>query len=146
MLQDALKSQGPVPIRFKTGLDERLKIVLDGMPIGVCWASIDDGSIQFMNRKIIEMLGYTPAEVPTLPELVRVAFADPQQRAAATLKMVQIIGSHSLVEMDIPSQEAGLISKDGMRRTISFGGVVAPEAGWIVATFLDLSERAKASS
>jgi diguanylate cyclase (GGDEF)-like protein len=134
-------SSNLVPIGYKTKLDDRLKVVLDGMPVGVTWARIEDGSIEYMNRRFRQMIGYTADELPTVYDFFSTCFADPAKAAQAGAATRLLLATDHLVEMEIPAQEIELVARDGTRRCVAFGGTILPEAGWMVATFLDQSDR-----
>ncbi|HEV7274977.1 MAG TPA: sensor domain-containing diguanylate cyclase [Devosiaceae bacterium] len=129
------------PITFRTRLDDKLKLVLDSMPVGVTWANLEDGTLAYANRRFSELTGYEVSDIPTIGDFFEAAFDDPADLAAAHEGVAQIFGSNNLVEMEFPSMELTIRCKDGVRRTMAFGLVVLPEAGWMVATYLDLTDR-----
>lgn len=141
MPQAANTTSTVTPIGFRTRLDERLKLVLDSMPVGVTWASLEDGTLAYANRRFSELTGYQIADIPTLNDFLEAAFDDPADLAAAHAGVSHIFGGNNLVQMEFPSMEITIRCKDGSHRTVAFGLVVLPEAGWLVATYLDLTDR-----
>lgn len=141
MAQPVTNTTTVTPIGFRIRLDERLKLVLDSMPVGVTWARLDDGAIVYANGHFTKLTGYEIADIPTLQLWLEAAFDDPAVRAAAQAALSKIIGSNTLVQTEYPSREFTIRCKNGEHRTVAFGLVVLPEAGWVVATFLDLTDR-----
>ena len=141
-MPQAFKTASTVtPIGFRTRLDERLKLVLDSMPVGVTWASLEDGTLAYATRRFSELTGYQIADIPTLDDFFEAAFDNPVDLAAAHEGISHIFGANTLVQMEFPSMEITIRCKDGGHRTVAFGLVVLPEAGWLVATYLDLTDR-----
>lgn len=141
MPQTANSSSTVTPIGFRTRLDERLKLVLDSMPVGVTWATLDDGTLAYANRRFVELTGYEIADIPTLDAFFQAAFDQPDDLAAARAGVAHIFGGNNLVQMQFPDMEITIRCKDGDHRTMAFGLVLLPEAGWLVGTYLDLTDR-----
>lgn len=99
MPQAANTTSTVTSIGFRTRLDERLKLVLDSMPVGVTWANLQDGTLAYANRRFTELTGYQIADIPTLDDFFAAAFDNPADLAAARGGISQIFGGNNLVQM-----------------------------------------------
>ena len=43
--------------------EQSLRVVLDAMPVGVSWATLDDGKIVYVNRRFTEIFGYVVGDL-----------------------------------------------------------------------------------
>src|SRR5690606_5171076 len=101
-----------------------LKLVLDGMPVGVTWAALDDGTLAYANRRFVELTGYEIADIPNLDAFSTAAFDQPDDLAAARAGVAHIFGANNLVQMQFPDMEITIRCKNGDHRTMAFGLVV----------------------
>lgn len=135
------KSGAVLPIGYKTRLDDKLKLVLDSMPIGVTWARLEDGATAYTNRKFTELTGYELEDIPTIDAMFAAFYDDPEDRRRATEGVQPFLRKTNLEEVEFPPLEVTIRCRDGGRKTIALGLVVLPSAGWMVATYLDLTDR-----
>jgi diguanylate cyclase (GGDEF)-like protein len=119
----------------------RLQIVLNALPIAISWASLEDTHILFMNRKFTEMFGYVLDDFKTVPEWVDKTYPNAEQRANAEASWYKYFSNPTEQEFEIDPVEVDVLCKDGTVKTTIIGGVILPEAGWALATFVDISER-----
>ncbi|HJV65316.1 MAG TPA: PAS domain S-box protein [Geomonas sp.] len=59
--------------------EELLKVLMEEMPVGIGWTD-ESGSVQYLNSCLIEWLGYTLSEVPTMDLWLLRALPDPGYR------------------------------------------------------------------
>jgi len=107
----------------------------------VSWARLDDFRIVFWNRKLTETFGYAFGEFETVPEWIQAVSPDPERITEAREKWFPYFQTPAIHEIDFPPQEVEVICKDGTIKTAILGGVVLPQSGWIVVTFVDISDR-----
>lgn len=122
-------------------LEERLRIALDAMPVAVSWARLEDMRIEFTNRKFTELFGYTIEDVPSIPRWLERAYADDADRKRAARAWTRTGRTDAQGRREIEPFEVEVRCKDGSLRSILHGGVVLPEAGWALATFVDITDR-----
>lgn len=129
-----------VPIGLKTRMDDRMRAALNAMPVAVSWYRMDNGRVEFMNRRFTELFGYTPDAVGDVYELMRKIFVDPVQAERAIEGSQRLIASGIVDEVRLPSEEIEAFRRDGTRLFTSFSGVMLPEANMCLATFMDITE------
>ena len=130
---------------FDTRLDEhtsrRLRVLLDAMPVPISWATLSDAHITFMNRKFFQVFGYTVEDFPTVQEWVDKAYPNPEHQARAAASWFKYFSKPTVHEFEIEPVEVDVKCKDGAIKTAILGGVILPEAGLALATFVDISDR-----
>jgi diguanylate cyclase (GGDEF)-like protein len=121
--------------------DSQLQIVLNSMPIAISWASLEDSRILFMNRKFTEMFGYVVGDFETVTDWVEEVYPNKEQRDNAVASWFKYFGNPTPHEFEIDQVEVDVLCHDGSIKTTLLGGIILPEAGWALATFVDISER-----
>lgn len=121
--------------------DRRLRMVLDAMPVAVSLASLESGRIIFMNRKFTQLFGYRVGDLATLHDWVQQAYPNVEHRDRAVKSWCAYFGTPSLDEFEIEPVEVDVRCSDGTIKTAIHGGMILPEPGWAMATFVDISER-----
>jgi PAS domain S-box-containing protein len=118
-----------------------LRLVLSAMPIGVSWANLADQKILFMNQKFIEIFGYVLSDFENISEWnARVYLFDEDRTLIAnTWEVFLTDPDHSKV--NIEPLEVRVRCKDDTVKTVILSGVILREAGWALATFVDISDR-----
>jgi diguanylate cyclase (GGDEF)-like protein/PAS domain S-box-containing protein len=111
------------------------------MPIGVSWANLADQKILFMNHKFIEIFGYTLSDFENIADWnARVYLFDEDRTLIAnTWEVFLTDPDHSKV--NIEPLEVRVRCKDDTVKTVILSGVILREAGWALATFVDISDR-----
>ncbi len=111
------------------------------MPVGVSWATLTDQKIVFMNRKFTEIFGYVVGEFVDIPDWIKRSypFAEDRERCAQRWGAYFLDPDHC--EFSIDPIEIRVLCKDGTIKTILHSGVILPDTGWALATFVDISER-----
>jgi diguanylate cyclase (GGDEF)-like protein/PAS domain S-box-containing protein len=135
-----------MPIQDLPQTAQALRVAIDAMPVGVSWANLSDRKILFMNRKFTEIFGYTVGDFADIGAWVEQTypFAEDRELVAATWG-TYLEAQQSLVltesPLELPSIEVRVRCKDGAVKTILNSGILLPETGWALATFVDITER-----
>lgn len=129
-----------VPIGLRRQINDQLRAALEGMPVAVSWASIEDGRVLFANRKHLETFGHGIGDTPTISDFLNRVVVDKQWAKVATEGLQAIIAQHPTKRLELPATEQDVLCKDGSRKTILFSSAVLPEAGWIITTCLDVTD------
>jgi diguanylate cyclase (GGDEF)-like protein/PAS domain S-box-containing protein len=118
-----------------------LRLVLSAMPIGVSWANLADQKIVFMNHKFTEIFGYKLSDFADIADWnERVyPFAEDKTLIASTWEVFLADPDHSKVTIE--PLEVRIRCKDHTVKTVILSGVILREAGWALATFVDISDR-----
>jgi diguanylate cyclase (GGDEF)-like protein/PAS domain S-box-containing protein len=135
-----------MPIQDLPQTAQALRVAIDAMPVGVSWANLSDRKILFMNRKFTEIFGYDLGDFANIADWVEQTypFAEDRELVAATWgTYLEAQQSLLLTEspFEIPPIEIRVRCKDGTVKTILNSGILLPETGWALATFVDITER-----
>jgi diguanylate cyclase (GGDEF)-like protein len=133
-------SAGKKVAPFEQRLQHRLQAVLEAMPVAVSWASLQTQQIEFVNREFTGMFGYVLGDHATVSEWIETTYINPMhaQRAGDMwYKHFQNITSETV---QIPQVEVDVRCKDGSVKSTLLGGVILPDVGWALATFVDITE------
>ncbi|OGT82571.1 MAG: hypothetical protein A3H91_03770 [Gammaproteobacteria bacterium RIFCSPLOWO2_02_FULL_61_13] len=133
-------SAGKKVVPFEQRLQDRLQAVLEAMPVAVSWASLKDQKIEFMNRKFTEMFGYVLGDHPTVQHWIESTYINPAHAARAGDMWYRHFQNLATVTVAIPQVEVDVLCKDGTIKSTLLGGVILPDVGWALATFVDISE------
>ena len=126
--------------QFEQRLQHRLQAVLEAMPVAVSWASLQNQHIEFVNRKFTEMFGYVLEDHPTVSQWITNNYVNPEQARRTEETWLPYFQDQSAETVHIPQVEVDVRSKDGCIRNTLIGGVILPDLGWALATFVDISE------
>src|SRR5271156_6812492 len=135
-----------MPIQDLPQSAQALRVAIDAMPVGVSWANLSDRKILFMNRKFTEIFGYGFGDFADIGDWVEKTypFAEDREQVAATWG-TYLAAQKSLVltesPLEVPSIEVRIRCKDGTIKTVLNSGILLPETGWALATFVDITER-----
>src|SRR5690606_3238458 len=69
------------------------------------------------------------------------AYPDPVQVTRARNMWLHHFGNMTSDTVEIPQVEVDVRCKDGSVRTTLLGGVILPDTGWALATFVDITDR-----
>ncbi len=140
------KSSGAKVVRFEQRLQHRLQAVLEAMPVAVSWASLQDQTIEFVNRKFTEMFGYVLGDHATVSQWIESTYINPDQARRTEETWFPYFQDLSAETMQIPQVEVDVRCKDGSIRNTLVGGVILPDVGWALATFVDISKLKKSEA
>lgn len=118
-----------------------LQVAIDAMPVGVSWANLSDQAIIFTNRKFTEIFGYDCGDFRNIADWVERTYPRAEDRELVAQTWGAYLASPMPAEVSIPSIEIHVLCRDGSVKTILHSGVILPETGWALATFVDISER-----
>jgi diguanylate cyclase (GGDEF)-like protein/PAS domain S-box-containing protein len=125
---------------------QALRLAIDAMPVGVSWANLSDRKILFMNRKFTELFGYTYGDFADIGAWVQQTYPFAEDRElVASIWGAYLAAQQALVltesPLEIPPIEIRIRCKDGAIKTVLNSGILLPETGWALATFVDITER-----
>ncbi|WP_263350864.1 sensor domain-containing diguanylate cyclase [Acidicapsa acidisoli] len=118
-----------------------LEVVLSAMPVGVSWANLADQKIVFMNRKFTEIFGYTLSDFEDISDWNRRVYPFPEDQDLITETWVKRLTAKKPTEVAIEPLEVCIRCLDGSHKTVILSGVILPDAGWVLATFVDITDR-----
>ena len=114
-----------------------LQTIMDAEPIAISWAGVDR-KFQYLNKKFIELFGYTLEEIPTIADWYRVAYPDEAERERAISSAPSVLQAGDPNKAS-PRTERKITCKDGSVRSVEIMGIFA--AGRMVTMFNDITER-----
>ena len=123
-----------------------LEVALESMPVGVSWAKVEDQSLVFTNRAFQEMFGYTAHDFKDIDDWIERAYPESEHRALARQKWGEYFQRPNQHEFTVEPIEICVRSKVGTLKTVIVSGVILPDTGWALATFVDISERKESES
>lgn len=121
---------------------ENFKQLIEQSPLATVVASLrENNKIEMLNRRFIEMFGYTAKDLPDLEHWWPLAYPDPAYRAEVRKKwsarVKDVIADHGSIE----PMTAIVTCKDGSQRHIEFHNSSIGENS--LTTFIDITERKK---
>jgi len=119
---------------------EALRIAIEAMPVGVSWARLSDQKILFMNRTFTEIFGYQDQDFTNITDWIERAYPYAEDRTRADSAWGAYFAAPQRQQYAIEPIEIRVRCKDGEIKTILNSGVILPEAGWALATFVDISD------
>lgn len=111
---------------------------LENMPAGCIWMDID-GNIEYINKYLVEVFGYTLNEIPTLQVLFAHIFPDPEQRQRAHAAHIGTFFRQKKTGTLPESLETRITRKDGTIRQVIVNA--HPIGNRILAVLTDITER-----
>lgn len=121
--------------------ETKLQALLDYSPVGVA-LTLEDGNLEYVNRKFTEMFGYVREDVPTEEIWFQRVYPDPALRATVVPRWTELVRAASRDGTAIPSREATLVCKDGSSRHVQVNGAVVNRR--LMVMMVDLTERRRA--
>jgi diguanylate cyclase (GGDEF)-like protein/PAS domain S-box-containing protein len=118
-----------------------LQTALSAMPVGVSWAQLSDQKIVFMNRKFTEIFGYTLTDFPYISDWNDAVYLFEEDRARIAQTWERYVVSDDASKSAIEPSEVRIRCKDGAIKTVILSGVILHETGWVLATFVDITDR-----
>jgi diguanylate cyclase (GGDEF)-like protein/PAS domain S-box-containing protein len=125
-----------------------LQVAIDAMPVAVAWANLSDLKLVYVNRKFTETFGYHAGDFRDVPEMIEATYLHQEDRELiANTWGVHLnrAGLHEsgpgAAEIAIEPIEIRMRCRDGTTKTILNSGILLPEHGCVLATFVDISDR-----
>jgi PAS domain S-box-containing protein len=124
-------------IRALEESEERFRMIVESAPVGI---AINDlaGNIVYLNKYLIELLGYTLDDVSTLDKWMKLAYPDEDLRNEVVEKWKVAIELAAKGE-SLPLIEYPVCCKDGTVKQIDFRPAISDNLIYIILT--DLSEK-----
>ncbi|HMK76060.1 MAG TPA: PAS domain S-box protein [Thermodesulfobacteriota bacterium] len=117
--------------------ENRLQALLDASPVGISWADMD-GNIKYVNRKFVQLFGYTVEDIPTVAEWRRLVYPDPAHRETVPSLIAKLTEARKQGR-EIRPMEMTIKCKDGSTRYVEQMGTFVSNR--ILAIYNDLTER-----
>jgi PAS domain S-box-containing protein len=120
--------------------DEMLHSLIEHSPVAML---IDvgieaDEHVELINRRFVDLFGYTMDDVPDVRHWWRIAYPDEQHREAVRDEWLKRVESAVAIHSQIEPMEATVTCKDGSTRYVSIG--LASIGVRNIVTFVDLTE------
>jgi len=103
-----------------------------------------NGTLAEINKRFVQLFGYTYMDLPSLAEWWLLAFPEPAYRAWVIETWTAAVSHATATGTDIEPIEYRVTCKNGMVRTVMISGIVT--GGDILATFFDLTENKQAET
>jgi diguanylate cyclase (GGDEF)-like protein/PAS domain S-box-containing protein len=123
-----------------------LEAVLSAMPVAVSWATISDQKIVFMNCKFTEIFGYVVGDFSDITTWIESTYPFAEDREQCAQRWGAYFLDPVHCNLSIDPIEIRVQCKDGTIKTILHSGVILPDTGWALATFVDISERKRSET
>lgn len=123
--------------------EETRRKILDAAPMAMAIVNID-GTIEYINRKAVEVFGYPHTDIPTMERWWVQAYPDPAYRKEVVDTWMGRVHKAYEAGTEIPGSEFRVTRKDGRVITCRIFGVIA--AGKVFVMFDDISRRVEAES
>lgn len=123
---------------------EALEQALENMPVGVSWARLEDQALLFTNARFTEMFGYTDADFVDIFDWIERAYPIEADKITARQRWKQHLDRPCERKTTLESYEVSVRTKTGEVKSVIVGGVLLPDTGWALATFVDISEQKRA--
>ncbi len=120
---------------------DALRTAIEAMPVAVSWASLADQRILFTNCKFSELFGYGLGDFASISDWVERAYPYAEDRELVAQTWGRHLANSESKRLEIESIEIRVLCRDGSEKTILNSGILLPEAGWALATFVDITDR-----
>lgn len=118
-----------------------LRTMIDWAPMIVGMVNIADQRIEFANRRLDEITGYTLDDLPNLDAWWALAFPDPERRRIAQSNWMSASGSYPGKAQKVESSESLVTCRDGSVKIIDFHLIPLVGRNVILVFGVDLTER-----
>jgi len=118
--------------------EAKLQAILDSSPVPIAWTD-SSGRIEYINRKVTELFGYTLEDIPTVERWYALAYPSEETRKSVVEAWTQATNIAKQTGCPIPSFEATVACKDGTQRDVSVAGALVGDRQLVM--FSDLTER-----
>lgn len=122
---------------------ERFQTLLDKAPVAMAFVE-PDGSVQFLNARFTELLGYDRRHLPTIEQWFVQAFPEGPGREEARARWRQVLPLIGHATTTQPTFEHELRCYDGSTRIVSVTGIALPDG--VLVSYQDLTERRQAEA
>ncbi len=120
---------------------QALRLILEGLPLALSWASLRDGRILYMNRACRQLFQCETAMYATVDALIDGAYPLADDRARARALWAGLWSAEARDPLPIGSTLVHVRGRDGGLLSLAHRGILLPDAGVGVAVFEDVTER-----
>ena len=121
--------------------EQRFRLLTEEAPLGIALQGPDRG-FRYLNPRLVELVGYDLAEVPTWERWLARAYPDPALRAAVMADWEEDFGHHQESE-HTHARVTSVTCKDGTVKSINIRSRCLADGGWLM-TFEDETLRKRA--
>jgi len=121
--------------------EERFRKIVEQAPIAMAIVGMD-GTIEFINRKAVEVFGYVSEDIPTMERWWAQAYPDEQYRNEVVTGWMSLVNKAIQEGTEIPGHEYQVTCKDGTVKTMVISG--AHISGKVFVLFDDMTKRKQA--
>ena len=118
--------------------EERLSKILEQSPLSMAIVGLD-GTIEYINKKAVEIFGYLPEDIPNMDRWWAQAYPDEAYRKEVVSTWMGHVYKAIADHHDIEGGEYCVTCKDGVVKTVFIFGV--PVSNKIFVMFDDITER-----
>ena len=117
-----------------------LEVALASMPVGISWARVEDREILFTNCKFRELFGYTEKDFENLDDWIERAYPFLEDRILARSAWDDYLLHPGRYQVTLEPIEIRIGCRNGDLKTAIVSGVILPDTGWALTTFVDITE------
>ena len=117
--------------------ETRLRKIMENSPLGIAVTDLR-GQVEYLNKKFIELFGYSLNEIPTLDHWWRLAYPDPHVADHVRSEWLTAVRDSCEKGIEAPPVEREIQCKDGKTRIIDFRKTVIGQQ--VIHSFLDVTE------
>jgi PAS domain S-box-containing protein len=118
--------------------EERFRRMAEDSPIAIVVIN-KNGNIEYINKKHIEIMGYTHEDIPTLEHWWSLAYSDEENRKEIVNNWNNIVNEVSVRRHTIIIPERKVTCKDGSVKDVELK--ITPANGKLLVVFDDITER-----
>jgi PAS domain S-box-containing protein len=124
-------------------LADKLDGIVENSPIAMAIFA-KDGSVNRLNRKFVDLFGYSPEELPNVRDWYPLAYPDPEYREKITGLWEQSVRGYLENKKPFSAVEARVHCKNGEKKDVEFFFEAIGDI--FVTTFNDVTERKKSEA
>lgn len=118
--------------------EARFRLIAEEAPVGICISDRDQRTL-YLNRKFIDLFGYTLADIPSVEAWWPLAYPDQALRSRIRREWHAAVAEASRNQVEIKPMQYPVTCKDGSIKEIEFR--LASRGGMNVVLFTDITER-----
>jgi len=123
--------------------ENQLKQLIESSPVAMIVSSGKAERVEFVNRKFIELFGYTVAEMPDVAHWWPLAYPDEKYRKKIKAQWKEKVEKAIKAKGQIEPMEAEVICKDGLTRQVEIRFSSIGQKN--IVTFVDLTQHKRAA-
>lgn len=107
----------------------QLRAFLERSPMAIAVVAMD-GTIDYINRRVVETFGYRHEDIPVLDRWWEQAYPDPAYRAEVSAVWAGLVRTAMTRDTDIERRAYRVTCKDGSVKTVDISGCSSPAGSW----------------